>query len=302
MVLVSKKGAQALRDEAVGAGLGGPGEQMAKDLLSHFERFHSLKRVWPDAEVEELLLKQKEKEIQGIGAIPTYPRDIVKFNPSGASKTVYDLYLTAKGVPEKAVRYPYHNRWTRNSTAVHEAVQRDLLYAEKKLTDPLFTVDRTAEGLPAWEDNVLKWVELEHQGERFILNGKMDGILVHEPTGTRVGFEFKTKSNTLGQVGHYKLKAPADYHVQQCTAYFLLTGLREYIITYEGLAKPNWTAGAEAKPDLRTFYVYITDEMVNELLDKWAYVSRCVHANTPPEDRELGFFSGYHYLLEEGQA
>lgn len=298
MTVISKKGATELRKEALRED--GYGKKLADDLLAHFTEFHSLDRVWDRKDVETLLVRQKQREIDNLFTKPTYPRDLVKFNPSGASKTVMDLYLKAKGFKEKTERYPYHTRWTRNSTAVHEAVQRDLLYAEKVLPDPLFTVERTAEDLPAWEDNILGWKQLEHKGKQFILNGKMDGVLIHEPTGKRVGFEFKTKSNSVGQVGHYKMKEATSYHVEQCVAYYLLTGIRDYILTYEGVAKPQWSAMAEAKPDLRTFHVYITDEMATELLDKWAYVTECVENDTPPEDKELGFFSGYGYLFEDG--
>lgn len=299
MAIISKKGAQKLKEEALRED--GYGTQMAKDMLAHLDEFHSIDRVWDDKEIETMLLHQKEREIKQMGSKPTYPRNLVKFNPSGASSTVMDLYLKAKGFKERTERYPYHKRWTRNSTAVHEAVQRDLLYAEKLLPNPKFTVERTAEGLPAWEDNILGWVKLAHGGKEFILNGKMDGILTHEPTGKRVGFEFKTKSNTLGQVGHYRMKEPASYHVEQCTAYCLLTGIRDYMIVYEGVVKPQWLAMAEAKPDIRAFHVNITDEMIEELLAKWAYVTECVETDTPPEDADLGFFSGYKYLFDEGE-
>lgn len=271
--------------------------RMADELKEQLDELHS-GRVWDDKKIETLLLRQKQKEVDDIGKPKTYPKDLVKFNPSGASATEMDLYLKAKGYKERQDRYPYHNRWTRNSTAVHEAVQRDLLYTEKQ-KNRKFRVARTKEGLPAWENNVLRWVKLEHKGKQFILNGMLDGILVHEETGRKVGFEFKTKSNTKAQVGYYLMKKPAPYHVEQCVAYYLLTGVRDYLITYEGLAKDNWTAGADAKPDLRVFAVHITDEQVEALLDKWAYVTECVEKDEMPEDTELGFFSGYGYLFDE---
>lgn len=273
------------------------GEQMAKELLNQFNDLHS-QNIWSDKEIEELLLRQHVQEVAAMSKRPTYPKHLVKFNPSGASATVMDLYLKAKKFKEKRVQFPYHKRWTRNSTAVHEAVQRDLLYTEK-YTDNKFRVARTKEGLPAWESNILRWKKLEYGGKEFILNGMMDGVLIHNETGKRVGFELKTKSNTLGQVGHYRLKKPADYHVEQCVAYYLLTGIREYLLTYEGVAKPQWTANEDAKPDLRVFHVNITDEMAEALLKKWAYVVDCVENDTPPEDKTLGFFSGFGYLLDE---
>lgn len=300
MVQISKKGAKSLRDKTVVES--GYGKTLADDMLKHLDRFHSIDRVWPDRAIETLLLEQKKNEILLIGKKPTYPKDVVKFNPSGASKTVMDLYLKAKGYKEQTERYPYHTRWTRNSTAVHEAIQRDLLYAEKKLKNPLFSVERLENGLPAWEDNILGWKLLEHEGQSFVLNGKMDGILTHEPTGKRVGFEFKTKSNTIAQVGDYLMKAPAPYHVEQCVAYYLLTGVQDYLLVYEAVAKPKWNAMADAKPDTKAFHVLITEEMATALLEKWAYVSKCVENDTPPEDAELGYFSGYGYLFEEGGA
>lgn len=298
MSVISKKGAEDLREQAVAEG--GYGSTLVNDFEAHLTEFHSLDRVFPDVEIEKLLLKQQEHNIKVMQNPIRTPKGLVRFNPSGASMTVMDLWLKAKRYKEQQVRYPYHVRWTRNSSAVHDAVQRDLLYAEKMLKDPLYRVMKTREGLPAWEDNIMKLVTLEHKGEKFALVGKMDGILQHIPTGKKVGFEFKTKSNTTAQVGNYLMKEPADYHVMQVTAYYLMTGIRDYLIVYEALAKPRWNEGADARNDMRSFFVHVTDEMAEELLDKWAYVAKAVRENKMPEDRELGFFSGYGYLFEEG--
>lgn len=295
MAIINKGGAKKIKEEVQKENTFG--KQLEKELLEQFNQLHS-KDVWDDKELEQLLLKDNEARVAKIGQRPDYPRDLVKFNPSGASKTVTDLYLKAKGYKEQVERYPYHRRWTRNSTAVHEAVQRDLLYTEK-YANGTFRVGRMKNGLPAWEHNVLRWRKISYKGKDMILNGMLDGILIHEPTGKKVGFELKTKSNTLGQVGHYKMKKPFDYHVDQCVAYFLLTGIRDYLLTYEGLAKPQWLAMAEAKPDLRVFHVEITDEMAEKVLDKWAYVVDQVEKDELPEDPELGFFSGYKYLFDE---
>ncbi|WP_434813931.1 hypothetical protein ACRV5I_20310 [Bacillus halotolerans] len=297
MSVINRKGADKLRAEVLGIDTATKGEKMARSLLDDFNQFHSLSRVKEDKEIEMLLVQQRLKEIEMIDAEPTYPKDKVKFNPSGASKTIYDLYLKGMKVEEKEERYPYHQRWTRNSTAIHGATQRDLLYMEKVLPNPSFTVERTEEGLPAWEDNILQWKELEHEGVSFILNGKMDGILVYKD-GTRVGFEFKTKSNSIGQVGYYKMREVIDSHVKQCISYYLLFGIRDYIVMYEGVAKDQWSKGAEAKPDIRTFHLYITDEMAEEILDKFATVTKHVEDGIEPADKELSFFSGYKYLLE----
>jgi len=296
-VEISKEKAGKLRKEVQQSTA--KGNEYADQLLDQFDELHSEDRWYNDREIETLLLEQKQRELDPNIRPESYPKDIPKFNPSGASKTPMDLYLKGKGFKEEQERYPYHRRWTRNSTAIHEVVQRDLLYAEKHVKDPAFRVARTKEGYPAWEENILTWRVLEHKGEEFVVSGMMDGILIHNETEDKVGFELKTKSNTVGQVGYYLMRNPADYHVEQVTAYYLLTGLRDYIITYEGLAKPKWNSMDEARPDLRTFHVHISDEMAEDLLDKWANVSKLIRTSTPPEDKELGFFSGYGYLFDE---
>ena len=295
MTIINKGGADKLKEEALAENT--LGKQMAKELLDQFNQLHA-KNIWDDKELEQLLLKDNEARVKAIGKRPTYPKNLVKFNPSGASKTVMDLYLKAKGYKEKVERYPYHKRWTRNSTAVHDAVQRDLLYTEK-YTNRHFRVGRTKEGLPAWEHNMLRWRKIEYAGKEFILHGMLDGILIHEETGTKVGFELKTKSNTIAQVGDYLLKKPFDYHVDQCVAYYLLTGVKDYLLTYEALAKPRWLDMEKARDDIRVFHVEITNEMAEDLLAKWAYVVDKVEKGEMPEDTELGFFSGYGHLFDE---
>lgn len=295
MSIINAGGAKGLQDEVLEENPLGP--RFEQEIISQFNQLHS-QDIWGDKDIEELLLEDHAKAVENFDKFPTYPRDLVKFNPSGASKTVMDLWLKAKGYKEYVTRYPYHKRWTRNASAVHDAVQRDLLYSER-YTDKFFRMTRTEDGLPAWEHNILRWEELEHNGQKFILHGMLDGIMKHEATGTLVGFELKTKSNTIAQVGHYLMKGPADYHVEQAVAYYLLTGVRDYIIFYEALAKPRWLKMEEAREDMRAFHIYVTDEMAEKVLDKWAYVSEMVQKDELPEDNELGFFSGYDYLFDK---
>ena len=294
--VISKGGAKALRKEV--QDVNPLGKRFEKEILKQFDDLHS-QNIWGDKEIEEFLLKDKQAEVEAMGKYPDYPKDLVKFNPSGASSADMDLWLKAMGHKAVSDLYPYHKRWTRNSTAVHEAIQHDLIYSEK-YTKGAFRMARMKNGLPAWEHNVLRWKEFDHRGVKFILHGMLDGIMIHNATGTRVGFEFKTKSNTIAQVGDFLMKGPYDYHVDQTVAYYLLTGVRDYLLVYEALAKPKWTANEDAKPDMRAFHVYITDEMANNLLDKWAYVAQKVYDKELPDNQELGFFSGYKHLIHEG--
>lgn len=309
--LFSKEGARKLKAEALGKDIESIGQKMARQLIDQFNQLHSIGNLKPVIEVEKLLLKQAQHYIKILDKKPEYPDDLVKFNPSGASKCSKELYLKAIGVEEKHEMYPYHRRWTRNSTAVHGAVQKDLLLSEFVLPSSKFTVARVSEvlekwdtnsgSLPAWEDNILTYKVFEHNGAKFVLHGKMDGILRYTPDNRLVGFEFKTKSNSIGQVGYYKLKDASDSHKKQCIGYFLLFGIRDYLIMYEGIAKDQWDKGAEAKPDLRAFHFHVTDEMAEELLDKFAYVAKCVEAGIePPEEFDKCFFCNFKHVCHGG--
>lgn len=299
--IISKTKAKDLRAEATGQDTETVGEKMAKQLIDQFNQLHSIDRIKTDKEVEMLILKQMEHNISLIDKEPTYPKDVVKFNPSGASKPIMDLYLGAMKTKEKPTdKYAYHKRWTRNGSAIHDAVQKDLLMSEKYAPMPYFNVVRLASGLPAWEQNLLAWEQFEHNGYSFLINGMMDGILEYLPTGQKVGFEFKTKSTTIGMVGHYKMKDAQEEHKLQVVAYSLLFGLDDFIIMYESLAKDGWTKGAEAKPDIRAFHVHVTQQMRDDLCDKFAEAVACKEHGIEPEDKTLGFFSNYKYLFEEG--
>lgn len=279
------------------------GQKMAKQLADQFNQLHSIARVKQDKGIELLLLEQMKHDIEMMYEKPTYPMDVVKFNPSGASKPPMDLYLKAIGTEERETdKFPYHRRWTRNGNAIHDTVQRDLLYSEKFAPKPYFNVVRLESGLPAWEQNLLSWKQFEYDGETFLINGMMDGILTYLPTGERIGFEFKTKSTSIGQVGYYKMKDAQEDHKLQVVSYSLLFGIDKFIVMYESLAKDGWMKGVEAKPDIRTFYVEVTQQMKDELLSKFAYVAKCKRLGIEPDNKELGFFSNYKYLFEEVQA
>lgn len=297
MSIINKGGAEELQSEI--AKENPMGFRYEKEILAQFNALHS-QDIWPDVEIEEYLANDLFQNVRAMRQRPTYPMDLPRFSPSSASNEVMDMWLKAKGYKEHQERYPYHRRWTRNSTAVHEAVQHDLIYSEK-YTEGFFEVEKLDNGMPAWEHNIKTWKEYTHNDQTFIVSGMMDGILRHKQTGERIGFEFKTKSNTEAQVGHYLMKEAYSYHVDQTVAYFLLTGIRDYLLVYEGIAKPRWNKMAEARNDMRAFHVYITDEMANELLDKWAYATKLINEGTPPEDQTLGFFSGYQHLFKDGK-
>ena len=250
-------------------------------------------------EIESLLLKQKEHDLDKMKNFERLPEGLISFSPSSASACGRGLVFKAnKEEKDEVIRYPYQRRWTRNSSAVHEAVQRDLLYCEKVLKNPIFTVERLESGLPAWEQNIKTAKVIEHNGVKFVLNGMCDGILNYTPDGSKVLFEFKTKSTTIGTVGTYKLKGVQEEHRIQAVAYSILFGVDEVVFMYESVAKDGWTKGEEAKIDLRTFYIKITEEDRKELLDRLSEIAKQYYNNEIPAKEDKCFFCVYKTVCE----
>ncbi|MBC9786505.1 hypothetical protein H1S01_18790 [Heliobacterium chlorum] len=305
--LVNRNGAINLREKVL-AEKNSRGTELTKAILRHFDAIHFIE-VKQDREIDRLFL---EDELHGVNSDSSelgFEDGVITFSPSSAYKCERELYFKVKHVEASFVdRFPYQRRWARNGTAVHGAMQKDLLYAEKHLDKPRFTVVRTKDGnRPAWEKNIRRVKQFAHNGQRFQLYGMMDGVLQYQPDGSKIGLEFKTKSTTLGVIGEYKMKDAQADHKEQCVAYSLLFGLDEFLIVYESLAKDGWTKGAEAKPDMRAFYMKVSDEDRNRLLDKFADVAGMCYTNELPRAMvEKCFFCLYkphcHQVSERAAA
>lgn len=271
------------------------GTQLVNDLKGQFNMLHSMD-FYPDLEIEQLLLKQKELELEYIKDRFYVPKDHIQFSPSSVDKCKRELFYKANRMrKDEQAMCPYQRRWTRNSTAVHEAVQRDLLYMEKLIPNPAFTVERMTEGkakgLPAWEKNIQAYKLFEHNGQKFYLYGMMDGVLNYKD-GSRIGFEFKTKSTKQDTV--HKMKSGSPSHIKQTVAYSLLFGIDEYLLTYESVAKDEWRAGVTAFNDIKPIYVKVTEKQKLALLDKLAEVTE-MYGNGELPDKETSkcFFCPY---------
>ncbi|MEY8748924.1 hypothetical protein [Alkalicoccobacillus gibsonii] len=262
----------------------GRGEELATAIVDHFNRVNSINPLWDDKEIETLLLQQKEYEVSQIGKKPDYPKMFARFTPSSATSCDRELFFkNLKTDRDEKDMEPWQKRWTENSTGAHEARQRNLLYAEKYLKNPAFKVEKLPanakyplkEGLPAWEKQLENWKVIEHKGHTIVVSGMMDGILEYKD-GSRIGFEFKTKSNSVAQIK--QLKDAAPYHKSQCVAYSILFGIDEFVLTYESVAKDKWGTGMGARPDMKAFYIKVTERQRQKLLDKWVNVS--AHVDT----------------------
>lgn len=246
------------------------GDQLVRDFHNHIEEINS-KNYFPVKSVEELLLKQMEHEVGKMGTFPDYPKHLPRFSPSSAGKCERELfYKLAKARQDEKTTHSFQNRWTRNSTAIHGATQRQLLEAEVLLPDPKFNVKRLDNGLPAWEKNIEKWKVITHNGVEMVVYGMCDGVLDYED-GSEIGYEYKTKSNSVAQIK--QIKEPQAGHISQVTAYSLLFDVPEWLITYEAVAKDKWSTGENARPDFKIFYHKVTKQAQNRLLDKFARVA-----------------------------
>lgn len=275
--LVSK--AKALKEKSEYLALDYGDTELADALFDQIQEYHSLDRVSDSVEIETLLLKQKEHDIQQIQERKQYP-NLPKFSPSGASKCQLELYRQIHGLPVPQLDLqPYHKRWTRNASAIHEITQRDLLYMEKVLDNPRFTVKRLENGLAAWERNIHTFKEITYKGQTFIISGMCDGLLTDTITGDTVIFEYKTKSTTIAAVGTYKMKDILESHKLQGICYSILFMGDPFedrddmeVFLYESLAKDGWNKGEEARSDIRTFQLKITLEDRLAVLEKFADV------------------------------
>ena len=268
------------------------GEQVAVDLKTQMNLVNA-RSYFPKYRIEEILLRQKKYELWRMEKSNrfTVPKGLVKFTPSGASKCKRELFYKALRMEQINENSPFNNRWTRNSTAVHEAVQRDLLYAPALLDKPFFNIQMVDKGefgmLPAWEKNIESYKIIEHKGIKFVVSGMMDGLLTHTESGKTYGFEFKTKSNDNYQV--HKMNKPNPKHVQQCVAYSLLfetpdgKPVDDYLLSYEAVPKDKWQAGSSALEDIKIFHVHITQRQKTSLLNKFASVAEMVETGELPD-------------------
>lgn len=217
------------------------------------------------------------------------------FSPSSADNCDRELYLKIKGYPrDKTGVKPYQRRWTALGTAVGDTIQRELLLAErhyKKFTgkEPAFKVARTEEGYPFFEDFVKTMKVIDHKGQRFSIFGTCDGVLLWQaPNGEtlRIGLEIKSKQTSYTATGHYKMSSPQDKHIKQITVYSLMYNTDYYILLYVNASKKGWNQTEEDMykyPDIRAFGIYVTEDMKQEVLNKFANVIHRVNIDVPPK-------------------
>ncbi|RDV27803.1 hypothetical protein C7B89_19410 [Lysinibacillus capsici] len=242
-----------------------------------------------------------QQKINHIKIVP-YPIDgRVTFGASGTNKCDREIFFkNAKVKVEKTPDIPFRGRQRRVGSAVIEYLQLDIAHMEKRLgKDAIFTFATTGNGDYAIEDAMQVRQVIEHNGVKFAITVKPDGILnyANDPT-RRFIFEYKTKASGVVEMnGKLDFGGAQADHLRQVTAEAIVYGINEGFIVYESMHKPSWFSDEERKsvpktrktwhngkplPDFRAMYFYITDEMKTALLDDLARQAELVYNGEIP--------------------
>jgi hypothetical protein len=264
--------------------------KIAEQFTEFLDTFHSYREPYDDkldAWLHELYAKIKRK-YQRLDFKSVY------FSPSSANSCPRELYVKAKKArkDDEDVK-PWRRRWTAQGTSLGDWLQREILLAERhfeKFTGevPRFTMARTENNEPFFEDFVKTQRFIEHNGQRFSLLGTCDGVMNYVTDDgeiLRVGLEIKSKQTTAAQTSLHSLREPKEDHVKQITCYSLMYDVDYYLIAYVNASKKAWNMTQEeyAKtPDVRVFGVEITDEMKREVLDNFAMITEAVATGEAP--------------------
>ncbi|MCR8843118.1 hypothetical protein NQ117_05450 [Paenibacillus sp. SC116] len=282
------------------------GERIISDFLAMLDDWHASSEVYDDA--LDAQIHRWYADIQSDRNRKVWPpRNMPYFSPSSAGSCKRELYeKVRKSTKDKRVQPPHQGRWTRFGTAIGDSIQRDLLFIEKHIasktqgTEPIFRFERNELGEPMLEDFAKRSHIIEHNGKQFALYGTCDGIMLYRSEDgeiLRVGLEVKSKQTTAAQTSSYSMKGPKDDHVKQCIAYSLMYNVDHYVILYVNASKVGWnmTADQYAKnPDIRAFYINVTERDRQALLDGFVDVIQSVEdGNPPPVDPEKWLFNGF---------
>ena len=276
------------------------GERIVSEFLAMLDAWHAAPEVYDDqldAQIHRWyadILTDRSRKVWP-------PRNIPYFSPSSANSCRRELYeKLLKSPKDKREQPPHQGRWTRFGTAVGDTIQRDLLFIEKHYAsytgeNPAFTVERNHRGEPMFEDFAKTSHLVEHRDKTFGLFGTCDGILTYGDL--RVGLEIKSKQTTAAQTSLYSMKAPKEDHVKQCITYSKMYDVDHYIILYVNASKVGWEMTDEQyakNPDVRAFYVNVTERDKQALMDEFVDVIQSVEdGNPPPVDPEKWTFNNF---------
>lgn len=298
------------------------GQALANAFITQMDSYYAS----PSASFHDDKVARKfyEQRLNHLGYKP-YPNDGL-VTASASQTNLCDrqfVFKYAKVRTEKTPDIPFRSRQRRVGSAVIEYLQLDLAHMPKRLgKDALFTLATLPNGELAMEDAMQVRQVIEHNGVKFAITVKPDGILNYaKDADRRFIFEYKTKAS-----GVVEMNGKLDYsgaqadHLRQVTAEAIVYGINEGFIVYESMAKPSWFSDLDKKSvpktrktwqrvpeqferpsedtpdeteivereverpisDMRAMYFYITEEMKTELLDDLARQATLVYNGEVP--------------------
>jgi len=289
----------------------GDGEALAAEFIAQMDLYYSLPTSsFYDNKIERKFYEQK---LAHLGFTP-YPNDgLVTFGASGTGKCDREIvFKNAKIKTEKTPDLPHRSRQRRVGTAVIDYVQLDICHVPKRLgNDAVFTFATLPNGDYAFEDAMQVRQVIEHNGVKFAITVKPDGILNYrDDPERRFIFEYKTKASGVVEMnGKLDFSGAQADHLRQVTAEAIVFGINEGFIVYESMHKPAWFSDEERKnvpktrktwregaplSDMRAMYFYITEDMKRQLLDDLARQAELVYnGEIPPITVEMTSKCGF---------
>lgn len=276
------------------------GDELAKQFIEQMDKYYAS----PSASFHDDKIARRfyEQRLRHLGFTP-YPKDgLVTFGASGTGLCDRQIvFKNAKVKTEKTPDIPFRSRQRRVGSAVIEYLQLDIAHMQKRLgKDALFTFATLPNGEWAFEDAMQVRQIIEHNGVKFAITVKPDGILNYaKDADRRFIFEYKTKASGVVEMnGKLDFSGAQADHLRQVTAEAIVYGINEGFIVYESMHKPAWFSDEERKnvpktrktwrngepmPDMRMMYFYITEEMKTALLDDLARQAALVYNGEIPE-------------------
>ncbi|MFL6561149.1 MAG: hypothetical protein ACJ8MO_34205, partial [Bacillus sp. (in: firmicutes)] len=286
-------------------------EQIAQDFIDFLDEFHMYPQPYDDAMDAEFyaqyarILKEQSKwdYFSWRTAPDGTPRPT--FSPSSAGKDERQLYEKArKSVADQRVPNRNQRDWTALGSQVGGYIQREVMLAERnfeKLTGkkPRFKFERTERNEPAFEHFKKVIHEVEHNGEKFGLNGLPDGILEYVTDDgeiIRVGLEVKSFQKSYTEFK--KHDQPKLDHELQTRIYAEMYQLDYYIILYHLTYGADWEREFSRS---KVYGKYITQDARNEVLDKYARVTKAWRTGVAPAiDLDGWKYNDYKTAIAKG--
>lgn len=258
-------------------------EKYANEFLEDLNAFHS--EQYPRDNEMDLYLHRCYYEILQ-NDIEKYFDDVeYYFSPSSANSCPRELYLKNMGAEKDSEEIvPHRTRWQNIGTLIGDMIQKDVLLMEKHKEDSRFGFIKDENNFPMFEEFAYTSKEIEYNGNKFHLIGTTDGIMSYK-NKTKVGLEIKSKQTTYSSTGYFSMKEADPKHVAQCVAYSLMYNVEYWVICYVNASKKGWNMSEEdvAKyPDVRTFGIYVTDDMKISLLNYLSSIVDDIKAKEMP--------------------